>query len=160
MTIQQVIDWLYAFYNYNPMDRTQRLFEEATKFLGRDASPENLARPEVACAETVTHLISLVAPQIQWTNRLATYYMKKDMLGGKSFKRVTTPREGTIVLSATDWDKYGNVVSGHVGICMGDGKIASNNSANGIFDINYSLESWRRYFVDRKGLDMLYFNFV
>lgn len=163
MTIQQVIDWLYAFYNYNTMDRTQRLFQEATKFLGRDASPENLASSEVACAETVTYLISLVDPKIQWSNRLATYYVEKDMLYGRNFRLTDSPRPGTIVISATKWDKNAKIVVGHIGVVMKDGRIASNNSFGkhkGKFEENYSLESWRRYFVDKKGLDMLIFSFT
>ena len=141
-------------------DRTLKLYEVACSALGTDASPENLARPEVACAETVTYLISLVDSNIQWTNRLATFHMRKDMLRGKNFESVTHPRKGSIVLSATDWDKNGNINVGHVGIYMGDNQIASNNSYTGIFDKNYSLDSWTRYFKDRKGLDVLYFDFT
>lgn len=161
MNLRQIGQFIINYFTFTHMeDKTTELYAISLESLGTDASPQNLARPEVACAETVTHLISLVDSSIEWTNKLATFYMRKDMLGGKHFVRVDTPRRGSVVLSATDWNKNGQVVTGHVGIYLGDDHIASNNSSTGIFDINYSLESWKRYFVAHEGLDMLFFDFT
>lgn len=62
---------------------------------------------------------------------------------------------GSIIISPSN-----NKVSGHVGIVVANNKIYSNDSRRRRFAANYTLETWKRYFRDKKGLGVYVFKFV
>ncbi len=147
----------------NPMPiitNREMLYDWAVVSLGTDASPYDKAPDELGCAETLTNLIAKVNPKIQWTNPLSTTAVYKDMANGKSFREVYTPKEGDIIISPTKFD-----ITGHCGVVGLHGVIMSNNSfkdqngVRGIFDENYTINSWNRYF-GKKGLKTYYFTIV
>lgn len=142
------------------LSNREKLYTIAVGSLGTDASPADEAPDELGCAETVTELIAKVNPMIQWTNRLSTYYMRNDMKNGKHFIQVAYAEEGDICISATSSGGKNGITSGHVGIYMGNDQIASNDSRSGLFEINYTLASWRRYFVEKGGYEMLFFRLL
>lgn len=133
----------------------ERLCNEAKEWIGKDASPANRAQSERACAETVTHLVGLIDPTIEWTNNLSTAAIQADMIAGRHFVEVEKPRPGTIVISAT---RGRNI--GHTGIFLTETRIGSNGSHDGIFRDNYSKDSWIMYFLVGKGLEVRYFDMV
>lgn len=157
-----VMEWSEWFKGKNYMlPNRELIYTAALNACGTDASPEDVAPDELACAESATRIINIPFPDIQWTNRIATADVIKDMLGGKSFYEVQTPARGDVVISASAM-VAGVWTVGHMGIVGERGRIMSNNSfmvngERGIWDENYTLESWHRYFVLRKGLRMRYF---
>lgn len=140
------------------------LYAMALSFLGTDVSEKIAGRDRVvdavACAETVTDIVGMVRPEIKWTNRFSTYYCRRDLFDGKSFAEVKRPERGDIVLSATGYGGRNGITNGHMGIVLANGIIASNDSRSGLFDANYTVESWRRYFVERGGYEMLFFRLL
>ena len=47
--------------------------------------------------------------------------------------------------------------NGHVGIMGDNGQIMSNNSNNGLWDIHFTLASWKARYVDQGGFPMVYY---
>lgn len=141
-----------------PLTTRERIYLAAKQALGTDASPLDQAPDYLACAETVTTIIDKVIPGIKWTARTSTHFLRKDLLNSTKFVRTTNPQPGDIVLSATGYGGKNGISHGHVGFLMEDGKIASNTSKTGMFDENFTVASWKRYYVQRGGYELLYFS--
>ncbi len=152
-TITPVIGRLGTAYRYvcygTPLSAREALYHKALELLNTDVTPEDVVDDRYACAEVVAKIIWYIRPDIQWSNKDSTYYMRRDLDPQRSFEKVKVPLPGDLILSASGFRTGpSNIENGHVGIYMGEGKIASNTSANGKFEINYTLDSWRRYYVD------------
>lgn len=115
------------------------LFAAAREYLGRDASPRNFVPSEVACAESVSTVIADVIPGFPPITGTWTLWDKLE--SDDRFQRVTIPVPGTIIISPTGTVKDAPIV-GHVGIFGRDNNIMSNNSYNGLWEENYTLDSW------------------
>jgi hypothetical protein len=135
----------------------ERLFMQRTLLsvcqdnLGKDVTPSDLVPDMVACADTVTTLIRIVDPSFPLVSGTWTLY---DILEHrKDYQKVSEPSPETIIISPTG---MGNgTMSGHVGIIMEDGVIASNDSNSGRFLKNYTLDTWRRRYVNHGDLPVL-----
>lgn len=138
----------------------ERLVEVARAHLGTDASPLDQAPDYLACAETVTTLIDKVVPGIKWTARTATYFVRKDLIASPRFREVVVPLAGDIIISATGYGGKNGITHGHIGIYMGNGVIASNTSKTGTFDENFTLDSWKRYYVTKGGYELRFFRLL
>ena len=121
-------------------------FDVCKSALGTDASPNDEAPDELACANTVTELMRKVYPETPKINGTWTLweYLKKN------WAEVKTYEPGTIIISPTGT----GTGTGHAGVVMEDGLIASNNSFGpnkGKFTINYTRETWNsKYAVKQK----------
>lgn len=162
--IQSVLSFLLAFFQTKRMPTNRELFYNmALAFVGSDASPNDLAPDELGCAESVDNIYFRLFGQHICNNFLSTYWMYKELKDGERFERVSEEDalEGDIIISPTQGTN-----TGHVGIIGKNGVIMSNNSfkdsggVRGIFDENYTLASWKRYFFDKKGLGIHYFRLV
>ncbi len=134
------------------------LYNAALKVIGLDASPNDEAPDEYGCAETVNS-IHAMAFHIPIGGDVSTYRMYRALLNHKLFNKVDKPLEGDIVISPTG---YGNgvVSNGHVGIVSEAGRIMSNSSSSGRWGESYTLNSWKKRYVDRGGYPMVYFRRV
>ncbi len=138
----------------------ETIVDVANRYIGKDASPQQLADSEVACAESVSYIYKQVYkdfPMILGTWTLRDHLTKPT----SNFIELKEPVEGCIVLSATGTGKRGTV--GHTGIYMGNDLIASNNSLGlnkGKFTVNYTLATWKERYVDKQGMEMRYFDHV
>lgn len=135
------------------------LYDVACKYIGKDASPEQLADSEVACAESVTYLMRQIYPETpKWTG---TYSLFEWLRKQPTWKQVTEPQPGDIIISPTG---TGNgSIQGHTGIIMGNGLIASNNSSGvfkGMFTRNFTLETWNARYVKKGGFSVYLFRRV
>lgn len=144
-----------------------KLYEAAVKALGKDASPKDKAPDELACAETINELHKeAFGEYISPENILSTYYLFKALRTNPAFKEVYIPAPGDIVISPTGYtslrtkDGFLAIPNGHAGIIMLDGKIASNDSRDGVFRENYTLASWSDRYVRRGGYFMRYYRRV
>lgn len=130
-----------------PETASQRLAEEAKMYLGLDASPLDRAPDELSCAECVVNIVNqawpgTLDPTIVGTDALFTALKKSPC-----FKGVLDPTEGTIVVSPKT-----ATVHGHAGVYTDIDTIASNDSRDGKFRENYTRGSWRRTFIQQRGL--------
>lgn len=134
-----------------PILPRQRLYLVAASSLGTDASPNDLAPDEYGCAETVNEIYKKTFGEHIINPGISTYQLYRAMLNQKNrFMKVWSPMPGDIIISPTG---YGNgaIPNGHVGYCMANDMIASNNSFTGKFEINYSISSWKERYVIKGG---------
>lgn len=140
----------------------QRLYDTAFGFIGKDASPKNLADSELACAESVSNIIQKAFPELQFPTFISTRTLYSHLTQSPSWKMVSEPKKGDVIISVTTREN-GVVNFGHCGIT---GRmvspdrslwIMSNRSSTGTFEVDYTVNSWLRYFKDRKGLTTVYF---
>lgn len=134
------------------------LFSAAVKSLGTDASPNDVAPDEYGCAETVNE-IHKKAFGFQIGGTVSTYNLYSALKNSKLFIKVDQPLEGDVVISPTGYGN-GKLKNGHVGIVGGSDLIMSNDSATGMFLENYTIDSWRKRYVDTGGYPMHYFRRV
>lgn len=128
------------------------LVSVCAEHIGKDASPNDAAPDELACADTVSNLLNLTyggVPTIVSTIKLNEYLSNPK----NGFKRVQEVAPGVIIVSPTEGTKVG-----HTGIYMEDEVIASNDSGlvvpgnKGKFFKNYTTETWARRYTQKLGL--------
>lgn len=143
--------------------KSDKLYDTAISFLGKDASPDDLANDMEGCAESVSDVIRTAFPEMNFPTLLSTRTLFDYLRKSPSFVQVSTLTKGDIIISVTG---TGILTHGHTGICgkneSPDGSywIMSNNSFTGTWEANYSLNSWNRYFRDKGGLSTVYFAFL
>ena len=140
-----------------------KLYETALNHLDKDASPLDRAPDELACVETVMKIYKIAFGEYFYKgNTLSTYYLLKALKESALWKQVYIPAAGDFIISPTGYGTRKNpdgslvISNGHVGIIMFDG-IASNDSRDGIFRVNYTIEKWADRWVRRGGYPALYF---
>lgn len=135
-----------------------KLYMIALTCLGVDASPNDIAPDEYGCAETVNaiHTRAFGAPI---GGDVSTYRLYSAIRVHSRFIGSDTPRRGDIVLSPSGYGN-GKLSNGHVGIVGDNGVIMSNDSKTGLFTENFTLDSWRKRYVDLGGYPMLFFRRV
>lgn len=133
------------------------LYLAAQSFLGSDASPLNQADKEYACAESVNNVCEKAFGE-PVGGGVSTYRMYYAIVNHRKFVQVTSPMRGDIILSPTGIGGGKNgIKNGHVGIVSDNGKIMSNSSSNGLWELNYDLFSWRYRFSTLGGYKVLFF---
>lgn len=131
----------------------EKLYEAALSFIGKEASPKDIAPDELACAESFCNVVRKVYPDfpmITYTPTLLAH-LKKD----KRFKATLEAKPGVVIISPT----ASSTRVGHVGIFL-DGKIASNTSAGpdkGKWTANFTLKTWISRYRTKFGLGIYYF---
>lgn len=144
------------------MDKRERLYTTAYSFLGKDASPHDIAPDEYGCAETVSDVIRTAFPELRFPTLLSTRELYDYLTRSVSFQQTDEPEYGCIVLNVTGTGN-GRVPNGHTGILgqrvSPDGShwIMSNDSRSGTWEPNYTLNSWRRYYEAKGGMPTLFF---
>lgn|SRR3990167_494012 len=128
------------------MPLSEQIVQEAERWLGKDASPLNLAPQELACAEAVSNVIHGVIPDFP-QNIVGTDALAKILDSSPYFERVIEYAPGTIIISPRTATTYG-----HCGVFLSGDRIASNNSTTGLFEDNYSYANWIRVFKKGRGL--------
>lgn len=125
--------------------------------IGTDASPRDLVQDGLGCAESLTTLLQPVVKDFPVVT--GTWSLWDNLRAHSAFKRVDRPEKGDIVLSVTGRGN-GNLSNGHVGIVMENDMIASNDSRNGLWNKNYTVQSWKDYYVKKGGYDMMIYRFT
>ena len=113
------------------------IYLEAKKCLGTDPSPKDTAPDELACVDSVTNILQKV---MKFPHLVSTITLKSTLDKDDRFERTLDIKPGYIILSPT---ASGNGrIRGHVGIVSDGGKIMSNTSRTGIWEENYTLDTW------------------
>lgn len=140
--------------NGEAIPSSDKIYAIAKSCLGKDLCGNvNIA---YGCAETVNSIVEAAIGQ-PIGGGSSTYLMYQCLLTqSQRFVKVETPVTGDIVISPSGYSTK-NVLNGHVGIVGKEG-ILSNNSANGLLQEDYTLESWTDYFQDLEGFPVYYFH--
>lgn len=147
------------------MDNQQHLYDTAFSFIGKDASPRDLAPDEYGCAETVSSVIQAAFPELRFPTVLSTRELFAHISNSPSFQQLTEPEPGCIILSVTGAGN-GRVGNGHTGVvgknAAADGTpwIMSNDSRTGTWEANFTLAGWRRYYEAKGGMPTHFFRVV
>lgn len=131
------------------------LFAAAVKCIGTDASPNDIAPDELACAETI-NAIHKLAFGFEIGGTVSTSQLYKALKSSKYFIQVDQPLEGDIVISPSGYGN-GKLSNGHVAIKGELDKLMSNNSPTGTFEENYTMDTWKKRYVTLGGYPMLSF---
>ena len=113
---------------------------------------------DVGCAEEVNAVVQL-ALGVQVGGGASTYLMYQALRDKKRFLEVSNPIGGDIVISPSGHGN-GNLSNGHVGIYIGDNNIMSNDSRNGKFIKNFTLNSWQDRYVVAGGFPMRFYRII
>jgi len=153
--LKLALDALLAYLLDQKASPAKRLYTQALKHLGRDASPNDEAPDELGCADSVQEIYKAeFGRYVGPIKTNATWVMKGHLDASPNFKKVDTPQAGDIIISETRW--IGDVQQiGHVGICGPAGVIYSNNSFGrdkGTFTANFTQASWKASYQTKKGL--------
>ena len=122
-----------------------QMYAEAVKWLGKDVTPNDEVDDEVACAASLSTIIHEVIPNFPIVNSTAILASLLDK--DPHFERVTEYEAGTVVVSP----RIGPTL-GHCGLFLQGDRIASNTSKTGLWEDNYSINSWLRVFKKGRGL--------
>jgi len=137
--LKQVIP---AFLKLIGLKKRKTLYAVAVSYLGRDASPSDIAPDELGCAESVSVIIRDVLPDFPIIT--GTWTLNERLKSDPRFKAVTVPMPGTIIISPTGTSSSKKVPNGHVGILGGGDTIMSNDSNDGYWKENYNLATWSK----------------
>lgn len=124
----------------------------AISMLGVDASPMDRAIDEYGCADSVNMIhLDAFGFEIGGSTRTAEMilFLRSNT---ERFQKVTTPEKGDIIISPTE-----SIRTGHVGIMMDSNKVMSNSSSTGLWTQNFTLESWRKRYVETLKLTMEFY---
>lgn len=136
------------------------LYKTALGCIGTDASPNDVAPDDLACAETVNEIYKKAFGTYISTPGLSTYSLYSAMRLSPYFYKVDEEYEpvlpGDIIISPTGFGT-GSLTHGHVGIMAPGGFVMSNDSYSGMFQKNYSIERWRERYGKIGGFPILFF---
>lgn len=151
-----------------PKEPPQVLYDTACSFLGRDASPEDIASDEYGCAETVSDIVHAAFGDFPPDGRtiVSTAVLYQKLKAHPKFKQTQVAKPGNIIISPTGMGN-GTIPNGHTGIFGKsldglDFYIMSNTSKTGLFEKNYTLfgtqlASWVARFRKQGGYPLFYF---
>jgi hypothetical protein len=133
-----------------PLTNPEKLHAAALSFIGKDASPNDLAPDELGCAETVNAIYkSVFGAEIGGS--ISTYRLYAALKTHPNFTKVTKPLAGDIVISPTGYGGKNGITNGHCGIVSNNGDILSNDSRTGKFEKNYTIASWSKRYAEKGG---------
>jgi hypothetical protein len=128
--------------------------------VGRFSSRDGPDHGNLACVWAVRNLAHQALDRwITRTDGTAVFYPELRGCMGPSLPQDEVPAGG-IVISPTQQRPNGTSNVGHVGLLgpevadADDRLIYSNSSARAVWEQNFTLGSWRRRYVDQKGLEM------
>lgn len=130
-------------------DNSKKLYTMAASLLGQVLGSDNAADGygAFACAESV-NAVAMKAFGKPIGGGASTSAMLAALYDTTRFVEVLGPLPGDIIICATGTSIYGANFHGHVGIVAKYG-ILSNNSEDGKFEEDYTLETWKESFTAR-----------
>ena len=137
------------------MENRLRLFNTALACIGKDMAPQE---DDLACMEALNAVFKKAFEQ-EIGGGLSTYRAYQILRKDKRFEKTLVPLAGDIIISPTGYGN-GKLRNGHAGIVGEKEKVMSNTSANGLWQENYTLETWKRRYKTYGGFPMDYFRVV
>ena len=134
------------------------ILESAKAVLGIDASPRDYAPDELGCAESLANVINAVEPSISPTI-VSTTKLFKTLDNSNKFERTLDIEAGNILISPTGYGN-GGLTNGHCGVFITPTSIASNDSIDGIWKENYTLDKWIKRYRNKGGYPLYIFKYL
>lgn len=158
--IQKAFLAIIEMFNNLKKKPMNKITELALAKEGTDFTPDYPVSDEVSCALAVTTILKEANPTIPIIT--GTWTLDDFLAKSSKFERVSEPvgdpKAGDIVISPTG---YGNGnFPGHVGIYIDKFNIMSNNSNTGLWETNYTRESWRNRYFYKGGFPIRLYRYV
>lgn len=135
------------------------IYNVAKAGLGTHLTLDPTVDPELGCAESVSSVLAKAGVQgIPQRGFAGTYDLWQWLKTNRQFTETVDPEVGGITISPTGTSVQGAEQHGHVGITLIHG-IGSNDSSTGLFQENYTYESWVESFGQR-GFPVYYYSLV
>jgi len=155
--MQESLNKIIAMFKSFRIDPRLILAYTAQNCIGQKLSI--LAGNELGCMESVDRIFfktfgcfidgNKIKPEVSTIKGL--YQLQNN----DKFRQVKNPSMGTIIISPTVGKNIG-----HIGLVTSNNLIISNNSFNGRLDTKYTIDSWKEYYKDTKGLNVYYFDMI
>lgn len=136
----------------------KKILEFCLKGLGKSWGNKYV---DVGCVDEINSIANIVLGH-EIGGGYSTYLLYYVLNGDKSrFREVTEEKllGGELIISPSGHGN-GKLKNGHCGFFIGNGRIASNDSADGKLKDNYSLASWRIRYVDGGGFPMKFYRII
>lgn len=133
------------------------IYRVAVNSLGVDTSPNDFAPDEYGCADSVSGVLQSALggeKGIDWA--ISTAILYRELLTSKAWCLVQSPLPGDIIISPTGYGN-GGLANGHVGICATGDRIMSNSSLKGVWEQNFTTQTWKDRYVTLGGFPVYYF---
>lgn len=130
------------------MTEPEKIVNKCLEKKGTDFTEDWMVPDEVSCSFAVSTILKEIDPTfpiIMGTATLDDYLSKSP-----KFERAIEPVAGDLVVSPTGQGN-GLLSNGHTGFYISDTEIMSNNSNNGLFETNYTRDSWRNRYHYKGG---------
>lgn len=121
--------------------------------LGKDATPKDEVPDDVACVASVAAILAPTDHALPGSPTFTPVLLQIVRAQTTKWRATLTPSSGCLIISPS----VSETNHGHCGIFLSSRRIASNNSATGIWEDNYSFENWVNYFKTKKGLHIYIF---
>lgn len=129
------------------MTEPEKIVNKCLEKAGTDFTPDWMVPDEVSCSYAVTTILKEIDPLFPIIT--GTYTLDDYLSKNPKFERVLEPEAGDLVVSPTGQGN-GNLI-GHTGFYINETDIMSNNSNTGLFEKNYTRESWRNRYHYKGG---------
>lgn len=133
------------------------IYETAKSLLGYHLTLDASIPREYGCAQALSKVLSVCGYPIPKKGISSTIDMEAWLIAHG--KEIAGPKQGCIVISATEEDRHGHcgVIARFGYAYPSDWGIMSNTSANGLWQVNYSLTDWRDYYTRKMGLQVKFY---
>ena len=137
------------------------LLDLAKSKLGTDFTDDRNCPDEVSCVYAVSTILNELNKEIPIRFHTGTFYQymksRTDL-----FEEIPQPIDkmegGWIVISPTGYGKRPDIIQfGHIGIYFDDDIIMSNDSYSGLWEKNYTRETWRERWGNKGGYPIYIF---
>lgn len=145
------------------MTNNELLHQLAVKKLGTDFTPDFPVPDEYSCALAVTTLLNEINPDIpiQTYTKTLYEYMKSSPLFREIEQPIKEMKPGWICISPTEYASRPDIIpNGHIGIYYDATNIMSNDSRTGLWETNFTRDSWRARYHYRGGYPIYVFELV
>lgn len=141
-----------------PTKTPEQLYEFAHSFLDTDPTPHSDVDNEVACVDTLSTILNeFFSPDQSFPHLISTVALYGHLREDTRFVGTLDLTPGNVILSVTGTGN-GTIENGHCGILGENGTIMSNDSRDGKWRTNYSVQSWVERYRTQGGMKVRVFS--
>jgi hypothetical protein len=135
-----------------------KLLQLAQSKIGTDFTNDRIVSDDVSCAYALSTILHEL---IDFPIEISTTKLYKLIKDSSRFVRIYEPEAGCIIISPTGYAARPEIISnGHCGIYLDNEKIMSNDSATGLWSVNFTKKNWRKRYYYRGGYPVYLYRLI
>ena len=131
------------------MTEPEKIINKCLEKQGTDFTEDWVCPDDVSCSFAVTTILKEIDPTFPIITGTAT--LDAYLTSSSKFERVLEPEAGDIVVSPTGQGN-GVLPNGHTGFYINTTEIMSNDSNSGLWQKNYTRDTWRNRYHYKGGM--------